>query len=113
MSFVQRPLGQKGPSGVSKALRDFARGQECTLRLPCCNHDPETTIHAHLRYFGWAGIAQKPVDFLGIHACSSCHAAQEDKSLEAVGFEDLLRAMGETQLRLHRAGLLKMKGDNK
>lgn len=110
MTFHRQPIGQKAPSGVSHSLRDFARGKECTLRLQgVCNGDDESTIHAHLRYFGWAGIAQKPADFLGIHVCSACHAAQEDKSLCLVGYEDLLRALGETQLRLFRAGLLKIK----
>lgn len=111
MSFHREPIGLKAPSGVSKKLRNFARGKTCTLRVTgVCNGDAETTVHAHLRYFGWAGIAQKPVDFLGIHACSACHDALDRRSTEhsLIGFEDILRALGETQMRLHRAGILRM-----
>lgn len=114
MSIIHRPLGLKGGSGVSKRIRDFARGQDCTLRIPgVCNHDAETVVHCHLRFFNWAGISQKPVDFLGVHACSACHDALDRRSAahELIGFEDILRALGETQMRLHRAGLLKMEGE--
>lgn len=110
MTFHRQPLGQKAPSGVSQAIRDFSRGQQCTLRLPCCNGDPATTVHAHIRRFGWAGTAQKPADFLGVHACSACHDALDGRADAGLcGFEDVLRAMGETQLRLFKAGLLKIK----
>lgn len=30
-------------------LRDSARGQECFVRLDCCNGNPETTVLAHFR----------------------------------------------------------------
>lgn len=109
MSFHRAPIGFKAPSGVSQKIRDFACGQECTLRLACCNHDPATTVHAHIRRFGWAGVAQKPPDFLGVHACSACHDALDGRDDAGLcGFEDVLRAMGETQIRLFRAGLLRI-----
>ena len=60
------PLGQKHPPLVSTALRQSARGETCTLRLGCCNGDPSTTVLAHIRAFGWAGMAQKPSDFLAV-----------------------------------------------
>ena len=34
---------------VSKKIRNSARGQDCTLRIPgVCNFNPETTVLAHV-----------------------------------------------------------------
>ncbi|MGE4799277.1 nuclease domain-containing protein [Yersinia hibernica] len=39
----------KSPAFRSKALRDSARGQCCTLQIPSiCNGNPETTVLCHL-----------------------------------------------------------------
>lgn len=52
-------------------LRDSARGEQCTVRLPgVCNWDPETTILAHL---GGGGMALKKDDMQAAFCCSSCH----------------------------------------
>ena len=114
MSFIRLEGPQfKTPPCVSKAARDFARGQTCTLRLDGCNHDISTTVLAHLRFFGWAGVAQKPHDFLAVLACSACHDAIDRRNncdTALWEFEDLLRALGETQSRLYAAGLLTLKG---
>lgn len=93
---------------MSKA-RQSARGQDCALRLDCCNHDPETTVLAHLRMFGWAGTAQKPPDFLGVYACSCCHDALDRRSAEDWGFDDVLRALGETLISMQKQGVLSVK----
>lgn len=54
-------------------LTEFARGQECTLRVPgVCNHDPETVVLHHTT-FG-AGMGQKNPCLAGYHVCSSCHS---------------------------------------
>lgn len=100
----------KQPSCISKPVRDSARGETCTLRLGCCNGDTETTILAHIRQFGWAGIGQKPADFLSLYACSACHDAFDGRSREPWGWEDVTRAHGETLLRLYAKGLLTVKG---
>lgn len=61
-------------------LRDFARGQECTIRVPgYCNHDPETTVLCHDRSAGVAGVGQKPSDLNGAHGCSACHAVVDGR----------------------------------
>ncbi|WP_374290138.1 nuclease domain-containing protein [Paenirhodobacter enshiensis] len=102
----------KTPPAVSKRVRDSAQGQSCTLRLPCCNGDDSTVVLAHLRFFGWAGISQKPPDFLAVYACSACHDALDRRNNAGEPlweFEDVLRALGETQIRLFRAGLLTIK----
>jgi hypothetical protein len=89
-------LRQKVPSYVSKKLRDFARGQDCTLQLEgICNRNPETTVMCHMRYFGMAGVAMKPHDFSAYHGCSDCHAHEKD-----AGWDELLRAMMQTQARV-------------
>ena len=55
-------LGQKQPPLVSRpVLRQSARGETCTLRLPGCHGGTETTILAHLlRFFGWAEDHRSP-----------------------------------------------------
>lgn len=57
---------------VSKKWRDAARNQPCTLRLPCCNNNPETTVLAHR---GGAGMAMKADDHDAVDACYECHKA--------------------------------------
>ena len=100
------PRGQKEPNLVSKAIRQSAKGEECTINLPGCNHDTATTVFCHMRYFTWAGMGQKPPDILGFYACSNCHAEQERGN---AGFDDLLRALGKTLLRLLAKGLITVK----
>ena len=52
-------------------LRKTARGQPCMVRIPgICNHDPETTVLAHL---GGAGMGRKHDDAFGAFCCSACH----------------------------------------
>ncbi len=38
-----------------------------------CNWDPSTTVLAHLRRGGVAGVGQKPPDLCAVLACSACH----------------------------------------
>lgn len=105
-----QPIPQKGQRGKPKThrhpLRENARGQNCTLRLDCCNHDPATVVFAHYRFFSWAGTAQKPDDLLGCFACSNCHDAIDGRGKASFGYDDLLRAMGETLMIQHRDGVI-------
>lgn len=96
MNISGSPVRQKEPAFVSKKLRAFAKGQDCTLRMPWCNGDASTTVLCHVRAFGWAGVAEKPHDFLAFHACSECHRRENE-----AGWDDILRAMGETQRRVY------------
>lgn len=57
---------------MSKLTKE-AKGRECQVRLPCCNHNPETTVLAHYRLAGTCGVGMKPNDLQGAWACSSCH----------------------------------------
>jgi len=55
----------------SRHLRDSARGQPCLVRLPgICNHDPSTTVLAHLN---GGGMGTKTSDLFGVFTCSACH----------------------------------------
>lgn len=109
-NITRRPIYAKGAKPVkAPALRNAARDQTCTLRLDCCNGDPSTVVLAHLRCFGWAGTAQKPADYKAVFACSACHDAIDRRSADApFGWDDLLRAMGETLDRQFAAGNLRL-----
>jgi hypothetical protein len=95
----------KSKKCVSKVLRNFAKGQDCTMRSDYCNLDPETVVLCHARMAGFNGTAMKPPDFLGYHGCSSCHANEHK-----VDPYDIHRAVAETQVRLLDAGLIVVKG---
>lgn len=95
---------------VSKAVRNSARGEACTLRIPgACNSNPETTVLAHLPC-GMGGMGMKAPDLIAIHACSGCHDALDSRTgIEAEGWE-VVRALAETQMRLVQSGIIKVKG---
>lgn len=76
------------------ALREAARGQHCKIRLPCCNHNPETTVSAHFRSVSLgAGMGIKPADIFAADACSACHDAVDGRR-HVEGYErvDILHA---------------------
>lgn len=55
-------------------MRKLAKGKPCMVRYALvCNHDDTTTVLAHIRRGGVAGIGQKPPDLCGVWACSDCH----------------------------------------
>ena len=114
MNLAQKPpLGLRAPASVSPAIRRSARGQPCTLRVPgVCTGDPDTTVACHVQAPGMATMAGKQSDLHVIHGCSECHAVLDcrDRWAEAaIGWDDVLRALIETQNRLIRAGLLEVK----
>lgn len=91
----------KRPPFRSQKLRDFAKGQTCTLRMPWCNHDPETVVFCHKREPG-TGIGTKPHDWWGYHGCSECHRREDE-----AGDDDIRRAIFETLERVYFADLFK------
>jgi len=95
---------------VSK-LRDAARGMDCMIRLPCCNHDPETTVLAHYRNNGLgAGMGIKPANWLGAWSCSACHDAVDGRSKVDYGHIRLAHAEGvlRTLAELDKRGILSL-----
>lgn len=93
----------------SKALRDSARGEDCTLRLDCCSFDPETTVLAHVPC-GQKGIGMKGPDTIAVYACSACHDVLDGRANGEIDEGDLLRALADTHERLIRKGILTVKG---
>jgi len=87
-----------------------ARGRDCQVRIPGhCNGNPETVVLAHYRMAGTCGTGYKPNDLQAAWACSGCHDAIDGRTDVPWGFEDLLRALLKTQVRLHAKGLLLLK----
>lgn len=72
-------------------LRQSAKGQSCTLQLPCCNHNCETTILAHIRLGFNAGMGQKPNDLHALFACSDCHDFIDNRTKGEIDYKDILR----------------------
>jgi len=95
---------------VSKVIRDSARGEDCTLRIPgACNYNPETTVLAHVPC-GMGGMGMKSPDLIAVYACSGCHDALDSRTgIEAEGWE-VVRALAETQMRLLEKGIISVKG---
>jgi hypothetical protein len=50
-----------------------AQGENCLIRLPCCNHNPDTVVGCHYRMAGFSGIGFKSPDWLLAFGCSECH----------------------------------------
>ena len=93
----------KQPRIVSPAIRKSAHGQTCTMRSDWCTGQIDTVVFCHLpiRRFGLGGMGMKVPDIFGYYGCHQCHAHEGD-----VGWDDLLRALCETQMRMVRDGLI-------
>jgi len=63
-----------------KKIRDSAKGQDCTVETPWCNHNPETVVFAHYGAPGEKGMGLKPDDTSGVYACSACHDALDGRN---------------------------------
>jgi hypothetical protein len=69
----------KEPPIRLKKITQSARGQDCTAHLPCCNHNPETTVFAHYGEPGERGMSFKPDDTSGGYLCSDCHDVMDGR----------------------------------
>ena len=87
-------------------LRKYARGQDCMVRSAVCNGDPETTVLAHIRRGGVAGMGQKPPDTVAVWACSACHDAL-DRRIGRVDDGIVLEALCRQHAHYAREGILK------
>jgi len=95
---------------VSKKLRDSARGQDCTLRIPgVCSFDPERTVLCHLPV-GMKGVGMKSPDIFAVFADDCCHAVIDGRAKGDLDYSDLLRALAETQMRWVAMGLIRIEG---
>jgi hypothetical protein len=97
------------------ALTRAARGKDCTVRLPCCNGNPETVVLAHYRLLPFCGTGTRPPSWMGAWACSACHDAIDSRAFLHDHSRDRVRlAFAEgvlrTQAKLFAMGLLIIKG---
>jgi hypothetical protein len=89
-------------------LRNSARGKDCTLRLDCCNQNPETTVLCHIPSNSH-GMSFKSPDWWAVYGCSSCHDAIDGRANFYWSDYDLLRALHETQKQMIAEGLIIIK----
>lgn len=100
---------------VSQPVRDYAKGQPCTVQIAgVCNHDPATTVLCHLPSEGH-GMARKSDDYIAVFACSACHDVIDGRSKQQwLEPEDwyfyTTRALHRTHRVLIDAGLIEIKG---
>lgn len=98
---------------VMTPIRKAARGQECTLRFPVCNYNPETTAlcHSNLLEDG-KGMGLKAPDTAAAFGCSACHDVLDGRMPRPKGFSfELMIALfregiAHTHRILKRMGLL-------
>lgn len=91
-------------------ITESARGERCAMRLPGCCGERDTTVFAHIRKHGAAGIGQKPSDLHGVYACHHCHDIIDGRKGSQVPpvvvASEILRALMETQRKLVDKGLI-------
>lgn len=95
---------------VSKALRDSARGETCTLRLQGCLPGTETVVLAHAPGTGMKGVGMKVPDVFSLYCCHNCHDIIDGRKRGEWDFRDIVRAMAETMTRFIEKGLVTIKG---
>ena len=101
---------------VMSMITKFAKGRNCTIRLPnICNHDPETSVMTHVPSgirFG-KGIGYKPSDLLVAIGCSECHAHTDGRIKSNFDRDFLMlcwwEGHGETMIILEREGIIAVK----
>ena len=108
---VKRAMKQGRPKMTK--IRKAARGQECTLRLPGCNWNPETTVLCHdNRLSSGKGMGLKAPDSAAVFGCSSCHDMLDGRAPRPAGMTLAEMYMGFDQARerthevLRRMGLM-------
>jgi len=100
----------------SQALRDSARGERCTLNIAgFCDYGTDTTVLAHVPFFGGSGMGMKCSDLQTVYACGSCHdVLDRRKRVDWLSDVDLYfyagRGIARTQLRMIERGLITVKG---
>lgn len=96
-------------------IREFAKGQECQIRLEgICNHNPETVVFCHLN---GGGMGVKRSDIHGAFGCSECHPVVDrlPKVNHITDFNDAITLLKlhegvfRTQEILLKNGLIKIK----
>lgn len=114
MSIIDRPIRPIPKPGkkkkvrpyVSKKIRQSAKGEACTLRIPgICNNNPETVVLCRVNS-AKKGMGNKSLDIHSYYGCASCHRIETANKADP---KDILRAMCETQYKLLQKGLIETK----
>jgi len=93
----------------SKKIRQSAKGESCTLRIPgVCNHNPETVVFCHAPS-PHKGTGSKSDDFWGAYGCSDCHRFVDENVPSHNVRSYFYDAIFETQKRLFEKGLIQVK----
>jgi hypothetical protein len=111
--FLPRPPAPKVQGRKRQDIRDSARGEECTIRLPGCDGGGETTVWCHLpEAVAGRGLALKGIDLLGAFGCRSCHdivdrrAPRPGRMTEQDVSLTFYRALARSIVRLAQRGLI-------
>lgn len=103
---------KKLPDRKSTAIRDSARGEECTVRIAgACTFNPEHTIWSHAP-LGAAGKGRslKALDVCGAYACTSCDAVVDGQRPLPVGVTKLQAMLAWHEGHMRSLVLLRQKG---
>ena len=106
-------VAPKTPKRVQQSIRDAARDELCTVRLPGCPADPAMSIWSHNRH-GRAGKGKgiKALDLNGAIACTYCDAIYDGQRPRPAGMTveqvDLAWYHGhaESLVRLRQKGIV-------
>ena len=81
-------------------LLDKARGQQCTAQIEgVCNHDPATTVAAHISLPGMGVMGGKGHDLHVAWLCSACHDAIDRRAYTELDREFIRLQAYEAVLR--------------
>jgi hypothetical protein len=97
-----------------QAIRDAARDEPCTLRIPSvCTGDPATSVWAHWPGIdGDRGMGLKALDLAGAIACAACHDVLDMRAKAPAGYSrqqielDFLHGHMRSLVVLARKGIL-------
>ncbi|MCE3025749.1 nuclease domain-containing protein [Salinicola sp. DM10] len=99
----------------SPAIRNAARGEQCTLQIVgVCASRTDTTVLAHLPDESH-GLSRKSDDLSGCYACAACHDVIDGRVAWPLGEKEhrewyLRRAQTRTWRRLVELGVISIKG---
>jgi hypothetical protein len=87
-SAPAQPVWPKIETKASPKIRDSARGEVCTVRIPgVCTNDPETTIWSHARWLAAGkGKSTKAIDVAGCYCCVACDAVYDGQRPPPPGY---------------------------
>lgn len=90
-SEVRAPMLMKTPDRKSQRIRDSARNEECSVRIPgVCLGGTETTVWSHFPGLdGGRGMGLKSLDLCGAFACMACHDVVDMRSPAPAGYSRL------------------------